>query len=321
MKYRTFVRSDFSPMFTHFSNLVCNRVRVMNLPEEIDDKFLIYHVLMYGRVLFFEHKGKYHVFYYSGRGHLNEYYIQDKYLVTNPRMSDNENFTKEFTDENSAVIFSNTTGYLENSDTGLLPLVEKYSELIETIDKSIEIIVKNARLIAIFTGNDNAFIESARIAIATCFKGESPFVIMEESLIDNIKVNPISEHMDYKLSELIKARQYYISDFYQKIGISANQNMKKERLTDNESQLIDTVSSVDFKYILDNLNSSVEKVNKMFGLNIVFELNEDEDDDEDENEDEDDTDNLDKENGNENDSVQSEEKEEDKEKDKGDEND
>ena len=101
--------------------------------------------------------------------------------------------------------------------------------------------------------------------------------VCEESLVDSIKVNPISTHMDYKFSELVKTRQYYISDFYQKLGIANNQNMKAERLTDNESQLIENVSNIDFNHILDNLNYSVKFINEKFGLNISFRLNEESD--------------------------------------------
>lgn len=275
MKRRTRVQSEFSPMFRHFTNLLVNRVRVNNLPEEIDEKFFLYHVLLYGRVLFFTYRNKYHVMWFSGRGKFNEYYIQKEFLVTNPYMENTiSSFNEQFDDTNSAIIYSDVNAYIENADVGLYDFVKEYSELIDTIDKSIKIIAKNARLIAIFTGNDVSFVESARVAIDQCFQGDKPFVIMEEALIDSIKVNPISEKMDYKLSELIKARQYYISDFYQKIGVSANQNMKSERLTDDESHLIDTVSSIDFKHIIDFLNSSVEKVNKLFSLNISFELNE-----------------------------------------------
>ena len=275
MKRRTRVNSEFSPMFRHFTNLLVNRVRVNNLPEEIDEKFFLYHVLLYGRVLFFRYNDKYHVMWFSGRGKFNEYYIQKEFLVTNPYMENAiSSFNEEFNNTNSAIVYSDVNAYIENADVGLYDFVKEYSELIDTIDKSIKIIAKNARLIAIFTGNDVTFVESARVAIDQCFQGDKPFIVMEESLVDSIKVNPISEKMDYKLSELIKARQYYISDFYQKIGVSANQNMKAERLTDNESQLIDSVSSIDFKHIIDFLNDSIEKVNKLFSLNISFELNE-----------------------------------------------
>lgn len=271
---RNIVKSDFSPVFRHFTNVLINRVVVDNLPEEIDSKFLLYHVLLYGRVLFFKAGGKYHVMWFSGKGHLNEYYIQKDFLVVNPWARETNGDYEENTD--ACILYSDINAYIENADVGLYDIVEEYSEIINQIDKSIKALAKNSKVIAFLTGSTTSFVHSARQVINRLLDSDECIGVMEESLVDNIKVNPISEKMDYKFSELIKARQYYISDFYQKIGISANMNMKAERLTDNESQLIDSVSDIDFEHIIDNLNFSVKKINSLFGLNISFRLNEEE---------------------------------------------
>ena len=271
---RNIVKSDFSPVFRHFTNVLINRVVVDNLPEEIDSKFLLYHVLLYGRVLFFKAGGKYHVMWFSGKGHLNEYYIQKDFLVVNPWARETNGDYEE--NKDACILYSDINAYIENADVGLYDIVEEYSEIINQIDKSIKALAKNSKVIAFLTGSTNSFVHSAKQVINRLLDSDECIGVMEESLVDNIKVNPISEKMDYKFSELIKARQYYISDFYQKIGISANMNMKAERLTDNESQLIDSVSDIDFEHIIDNLNFSVEKINSLFNLNISFRLNEDE---------------------------------------------
>lgn len=271
---RNICKSDFSPVFRHFVNVLINRVVVDNLPEEIDSKFLLYHVLLYGRVLFFKAGGKYHVMWFSGKGHLNEYYIQKDFLVVNPWATETNGDYEE--NKTACILYSDINAYIENADVGLYDIVEEYSEIINQIDKSIKALAKNSKVIAFLTGSTTSFVHSARQVINRLLDSDECIGVMEESLVDNIKVNPISEKMDYKFSELIKARQYYISDFYQKIGISANMNMKAERLTDNESQLIDSVSDIDFEHIIDNLNFSVEKINSLFGLNISFRLNENE---------------------------------------------
>ena len=271
---RNICKSDFSPVFRHFTNVLINRVVVDNLPEEIDSKFLLYHVLLYGRVLFFKAGGKYHVMWFSGKGHLNEYYIQKDFLVVNPWATETNGDYEE--NKTACILYSDINAYIENADVGLYDIVEEYSEIINQIDKSIKALAKNSKVIAFLTGSTTSFVHSARQVINRLLDSDECIGVMEESLVDNIKVNPISEKMDYKFSELIKARQYYISDFYQKIGISANMNMKAERLTDNESQLIDSVSDIDFEHIIDNLNFSVEKINSLFGLNISFRLNEQE---------------------------------------------
>lgn len=267
-----FEKSDFTPMFRHFTNLLINRVVVNNLPEEINEKFFLYHVLLFGRILFFKKNGKYHVMWFSGKGHLDEYYIQKDFLIVNPWAKETSG---DYDEKNAVIVYSDINAYIENADVGLYDFIEKYSTIINAIDASINALAKNSKVIAFLTGSTKSFVTSAKEVIKNLLNSEDCIGVMEESLVDSIKVNPISEKMDYKFSELIKARQYYISDFYQKIGISANMNMKAERLTDNESQLIDAVSDVDFEHILDNLNYSISFVNELFGLDISFSLNED----------------------------------------------
>lgn len=271
-KRTNFEKSDFTPMFRHFTNLLINRVVVNNLPEEINEKFFLYHVLLFGRILFFKKNGKYHVMWFSGKGHLDEYYIQKDFLVVNPWATETNG---DYTEKNACIVYSDMNAYIENADVGLYDFIEHYATIINSIDASIKALAKNSKVIAFLTGSTKSFVSSAKEVIKNLLNSDDCIGVMEESLVDSIKVNPISEKMDYKFSELIKARQYYISDFYQKIGISANMNMKAERLTDNESQLIDSVSDVDFEHIIDNLNYSISFVNELFGLNISFSLNED----------------------------------------------
>ena len=270
---RDLAKSEFSPVFRHFVNVLINRVVVDNLPEEIDEKFLLYHVLLFGRILIFKKNGKFHTMWFSGKGKMNEYYIQKEFLIVNPWATETSG---DYDEKNAGILYSDINAYIENADVGLYDLVKDYSEIINSIDTSIRALSKNSKVIAFLTGSTQSFVSSAKQMINTLLNSDDCIGVMEESLGDSIKVNPISEKMDYKFSELIKARQYYISDFYQKIGISANMNMKAERLTDNESQLIDSCAEVDFEHIIDNLNFSVAKINELFDLNISFRLNEDE---------------------------------------------
>lgn len=273
MQRQNIKNSQYNYVFRSLVNITCDRIKFDNLPEEIDEAFLRYHLLLYGKVLFFKHKNTHHVFWYSGTGIHNEYYINREYLITNPWLDYPQSFTQKFKDSEAVIIYSDINAYLDSTDCGLFDIISEYSQIISAIDKSIYIIAKNSRLIAFLTGQTMSFVESAKIAIDRAFKGDEAFAIMEESLLDSIKVNPIGEKSEYKLSELIKTRQYYVSEFMQKIGISANQNMKKERLTDDESELITAVSSISFNYICNNINSCLKKVNKLFNLNITCSIN------------------------------------------------
>ena len=273
MQRKNIKESQYNHIFRYLVNRTCDRIKFDNLPEEIDDAFLRYQLLLYGKVLFFKHKNSHHVFWYSGTGIHNEYHIDKEFLVTNPWLDYPQSFTQKFQDTESVIIYSDINGYIEDTDCGLFDFISEYANIISAIDRSIYILAKNSRLIAFLTGQTMSFVESAKITIDRVFKGDDAFAIMEESLLDSIKVNPIGEKTEYKLSELIKTRQYYVSEFMQKIGISANQNMKKERLTDDESELISSVSSISFDYIVNNINSCLKKVNKLFNLNITCSIN------------------------------------------------
>ena len=273
MQRRNVSPSQYDYVFRSLVNVVCDRIKFEGLPEEIDDGYLRYQLLLYGKVLFFTHKNSYHVFWYSGTGKHNEYHIDNEFLVTNPWMDYPNNFFKTYNESQACIIYSDINAYIEDADCGLFDFVTEYAKIISAIDRSIYILAKNSRLIAILTGQTMSFVESAKIAIDRVFKGDDSFAIMEESLLDSIKVNPIGEKSDYKLSELIKTRQYYISEFYQKLGVSCNQNMKKERLTDDESELISSVSAISFNHIINNINTSLKKVNKTFNLNISCSIN------------------------------------------------
>ena len=273
MQRRNISPSQYDHVFRSLVNVVCDRIKFEGLPEEIDDAYLRYQLLLYGKVLFFAHKNSYHVFWYSGTGKHNEYHIDNEFLVTNPWMDYPNNFFKTYNESQACIIYSDINAYIEDADCGLFDFVAEYAKIISSIDRSIYILAKNSRLIAILTGQTMSFVESAKIAIDRVFKGDDSFAIMEESLLDSIKVNPIGEKSDYKLSELVKTRQYYVSEFYQKLGVSCNQNMKKERLTDDESELISSVSSISFNHIINNINTSLKKVNKTFNLNISCSIN------------------------------------------------
>ena len=273
MQRRNVSPSQYDHVFRSLTNIVCDRIKFDGLPEEIDDAYLRYQLLLYGKVLFFTHKNSYHVFWYSGTGKHNEYHIDNEFLVTNPWMDYPNNFSKTYNELQACIIYSDINAYIEDVDCGLFDFVTEYAKIISAIDRSIYILAKNSRLIAFLTGQTMSFVESAKIAIDRVFKGDDSFAIMEESLLDSIKVNPIGEKSDYKLSELIKTRQYYISEFFQKLGVSCNQNMKKERLTDDESELISSVSAISFNHIINNINTSLKKVNKIFNLNISCSIN------------------------------------------------
>ena len=98
-------------------------------------------------------------------------------------------------------------------------------------------------------------------------------VIAESQLFDSLKVNNSSANSQVSMKDLFEFQQYTKASLFNEIGLSANYNMKRERLTANEVE-----ANTDNLYpLVDDMlkcrRLALEKINEMFGLNIEVQFN------------------------------------------------
>ena len=130
----------------------------------------------------------------------------------------------------------------------------------------------NKRIQHLLSANDDNTIESAKNFLKKVFDGEIG-VIGESKLFESLKVNTTSATSQVSMKDLFEYEQYLKASMYNEIGLSANFNMKRERLssseveanTDNLYPLVDDM--------LKSRREGLEKVNEMFGLDIQVEFN------------------------------------------------
>ena len=72
---------------------------------------------------------------------------------------------------------------------------------------------------------------------------------------------------------LIEAKQYIIAQFLQEIGISANYNMKRERLNTAEVEMNNGALDINIFNMIKNRQEGAALVNEKWGTNIEVELN------------------------------------------------
>jgi hypothetical protein len=72
---------------------------------------------------------------------------------------------------------------------------------------------------------------------------------------------------------LIEAHQYILAQFFQEIGVSANYNMKRERLNTAEVEMNNGALDINIFSMLKNRQEAVALVNEKWGTNIEVELN------------------------------------------------
>jgi len=129
----------------------------------------------------------------------------------------------------------------------------------------------NKRYTTLISANDDNTVKSAELFLKNIFDGKQG-VIAENKLFDSLKVNPNTEDRNV-LRDLIEFEQYIKASFYNEIGLSANYNMKKERITKEE---FTTNSDSLYPLVDDMLNSrrrALEEINKLFDLDITVNFN------------------------------------------------
>lgn len=193
----------------------------------------------------------------------NAYNMPTEIIINNPYL----NYNKTLTIDTDCVIMPNDSMYV-----GLLPMYNRYCTMLVENDITMILATVNKRVQNLLSANDDNTVESAKNFLKKVFDGELG-VIAESKLFDSLKVNASSVNSTVSMTELFEFEQYVKASLYNEIGLSANYNMKRERLTSAE---VETNTDNLYPLVDDMINQrrkAVEKINEMFGTNIEIEFN------------------------------------------------
>lgn len=193
----------------------------------------------------------------------NAYNMPTEIIINNPYL----NYNKTLTIDTDCVIIPNDSMYV-----GLLPMYNRYCTMLVENDITMILATVNKRVQNLLSANDDNTVESAKNFLKKVFDGELG-VIAESKLFDSLKVNTSSVNSTVSMTELFEFEQYVKASLYNEIGLSANYNMKRERLTSAE---VETNTDNLYPLVDDMINQrrkAVEKINEMFGTNIEIEFN------------------------------------------------
>lgn len=193
----------------------------------------------------------------------NAYNMPTEIIINNPYLK----FNKTLTIDTDCVVIPNDSMYV-----GLLPLYNRYCTMLVENDITMILATVNKRIQNLLSANDDNTVESAKSFLKKVYEGELG-VIAESKLFDSLKVNNSSTNAQVSLTDLFEFEQYIKASLYNEIGLSANYNMKRERLTSAE---VETNTDNLYPLVDDMINQrrkAVKKINEMFGTNIEVEFN------------------------------------------------
>lgn len=191
------------------------------------------------------------------------YYQPTKYIVANPGL----NFYKELAIGVDCVLCRNDMLTL-----GLLPVIHKYSVLLVENLISFRIAAINSRVQFIINAKDDSTAASAKEFLEQVEDGKLG-IITSDDLLSTVEINPGAQHEKH-ISELISLHQYILSQLYMELGIADNYNMKKERLTSTEANMMDNKPAVSLEDMYVERCIFCDRINEMYGTNIRVRINE-----------------------------------------------
>lgn len=196
---------------------------------------------------------------FSGQDPYNQ---PTKAIVNNPSL----NYNGTFTINEDCVIIKN-----DDMQQGLIHIYNKYGTLL--IENQITMLMTdyNYRMPFTISSKDDTTTQSAREYLQKIIDG-SLGVIGEAKLFDALKVTPTNNKGVNSFADLYGYQQFIEAQLNNTIGLATNNNMKRERLTTNEIEVNKNASYPLIDNMLRNRKQAVEKINKMFDLDINVEF-------------------------------------------------
>lgn len=183
-------------------------------------------------------------------------------IVNNPSLQYNGTFTID----KDCVVIKN-----DDMQQGLIHIYNKYGTLL--IENQITMLMTdyNYRMPFTISSKDDSTTQSAREYLQKIIDG-SLGVIGEAKLFDALKVTPTNNKGVNSFADLYGYQQFIEAQLNNTIGLATNNNMKRERLTTNEIEVNKNASYPLIDNMLRNRKQAVEKINKMFDLDIDVEF-------------------------------------------------
>ena len=231
------------------------------LPDTIPQRMLEMQLQVNGFSCIAKHAGNLYA-YWGGLGGEPDVYLRPTVcVVSNPA----QKFSKTFKIDEDCVIVRNDS-YLY----GLLPLFRRYATAMVENDLSFKLASINSRIQALITAPDDTTAEAGNKYLEDIEDGKLG-VIASNEFLDGLKAQPVQGSMR-TFTDLIEYQQYLKASWYNEIGLNANYNMKREKLSTTESQMNSDALLPLVDDMLEQRRLGVERINEMFGTNITVDF-------------------------------------------------
>lgn len=228
------------------------------LPETIPYEELEKIIQRNGYAFITEVNGKLYAFAGSIGGEMDVYGNPQDITINNVFL----NFNKTLNIAKDGVLIRN-----DDMRIGLMPLYEKANTFLVENDINMMVWGYNSRAQKLISAPDDKTKESAEQYLKKLLDGDLS-VIGENALFDGVKIQNSANTGGVTAQQMVEFQQYIKATMYNEVGISANFNMKRERLVSSEVE--QTEDSL-FPFVYNMMKcriKGVEALNKKYSLNV-----------------------------------------------------
>ena len=243
-------------------NRTVNMFKYHNLPDTIPAKELELLLQCHGYAVICKINGELYAVKAGLGGECDVYGNPTQAIVTVPYL----NYNDTLNIDTDCIVMNN-----DIMQIGLLPMYQKYCTLMNENEITMLLVTVNKRIQNFISANDDSTVQSARKFLQNVFDGKMG-VIAEQRLFDSLKIAHTGSQTGMSLTELFEFEQYLKASLFNEIGLSANYNMKRERLTKSEVEC-----NTDNLYplpdeMLSSRREAIDKINNLFGTDILVEF-------------------------------------------------
>lgn len=260
-------RANFDFYFKWLLSKTASCLYIKGLPDTVDEFYVKSNLLVDGDICFTDFGDSLYALCGAPGGQPDEYYKPTVYTVANPVLG-----SKMVRDGVDGVIVYNTPldAYVPG---GLYGLISQTSTLLADNIISINCCQINSRVTAMVTADSDAQAIAGENILKSVYAGH-PYKIMRSDLLEKINVNPIAQTgLSGTITELVELHNYIISNYFQSIGIKANNVRKNAHVLQEEIDVQNDYLQISILEIMTSWQEGFDKVNKMFGTDIHVELN------------------------------------------------
>ena len=233
-----------------------------NLPETIPADKLEYLLQNNGECFITKVDGKLYALKGSAGGEPNAYDESTRFVVANAALK----LSKDFIIDTDGVLMVN-----DSRKIGLIPILSKYGAMLCDSEISLNMVSVLMRVCYLISANDDKTKASADLFINKIINGDYS-VISDSAFFEGVKIQNAHSANSQLIQQFIELNQYIKASAFNEIGLNANFNMKRERLTESEVEL-NTSALIPFtENMLNCRRAAIEKINKMFNTEIEVDL-------------------------------------------------